>query len=317
MHSIQVLAVSATLSLSLAAQTLTTFAVNPKANTVPSGLNDNGDVVGTYSCGQSYCGFLRSGSTGISKHLGVGVMAVAVNDADEFVGDYRISAFHWVASGKMVQFLRGTEPDPVAVNTAGYVAGSYSINNQQEEFIAFLMSPKGQISTIFAPPTGYANATGLNNLNQVVGWWNNGQGLIQGFFYSNGTVNSAFNYPNAVATTPTAINDSGEIVGTWTDSVGFVHGFYWTQPLGFSSFDAPKTTHTVPTAINNSGVIVGYFAIKKQTATSAFMLDTSGILTTLAIPHARSAWAAGINSQGTIMGGYIAGSESRGFLYQP
>jgi len=324
MRSIPILLlVFATLSIGAAAQTLTTFAVNPKGGAYPTGINDNGDVVGIFGCppvhfgGPTYCGFLRSGSTGANKHLGNGITPLAVNDSDEIVGTYRISAFYWPFGGTLTQFFRGKFPDASAINTAGYIAGLYS-PNQNSSYVAFLMNPQGQISTIFAPSTGSVeNVSAMNNSNQVVGCWQTGQG-IQGFVYSNGTVNGAFVYPNAVATCPTAINDAGEVAGTWTDSTGFVHGFIWTQKRGFTSFDAPKTTHTIPLAINNSGTVVGYFATKKQTAQGAF-LYSEGTLTVITVPGARSAQAVGINSQGTVLGDYSVGKalNPRGFLYQP
>jgi hypothetical protein len=324
MRSIQkLLFVFVTLSMGVAAQTITTFAVNPEGGASPTGINDNGDVVGTYGCdnGQYRCGFLRSGATGKDKHLGVGVQPFALNDSDETVGIYRISAFYWLFGGKMVQFLRGTEPAATAVNAAGFVAGYYRTNNEHGTSAAFLMNLQGQISTIFVPATGYVvNVSAMNNSNQVVGYWNNDQGLNQGFVYSNGTVNSTFNYPGAVATYPTAINDSGEIAGSWTDSAGFVHGFVWNQELGFTSFDAVQnTTATLPTCINASGIVAGFYRIKNGRGDSGFLYDsTSNTVTLLSIPHANLVEPRGINAQGTVVGDYQVGTElPRGFLYQP
>jgi uncharacterized membrane protein len=319
----KLLLVFAALSIGVAGQTLTTFAVNPKGGASPTGINDNGDVVGAYGCGQPEepCGFLRYGSTGTVKHLGAKVVPWAVNNSDEIVGTYRISAFYWPFGGTKVQFLRGDHPSAIAVNTAGYLVGSYTINYglKDEAGIAYLMDPKGNLTTLLAPPDGAAEAFGINNLNQVVGSWSPTLNLstASGFLYSDGTINTSFNVPNAVATWPYAINDNGEVVGSWQDSVGFVHGFYWTQQAGFTSFDAPKTTHTFPLAINNAGVIVGEFATKKQTADGAFMLDAAGTLTVISIPHAKSAFAVGINTHGLIVGTYFTESEQRGFLYQP
>jgi probable HAF family extracellular repeat protein len=323
----KLLLVFAALSIGVAAQTLTTFEVNPKGGASPSGINDNGDVVGTFGCpavrfgGPTYCGFFRSGSTGVSKHLGNGITPFALNDSDEMVGTYRISAFYWLSGGKLVQFLRGTEPVASAINTAGYIAGSYRTNYENSTFVAFLMNPQGQISTIFAPATGsVANVAAMNNSNQVVGDWNNGKGVYQGFVYSNGTVNSAFNYPGAVATYPYAINDSGEIAGSWTDSVGFVHGFYWTQTLGFTSFDAVEhTTHTIPTGINSAGMVAGFYWTDGGKGAASFTYDTtSNTVTLISIPHARVVAAVGVNAQGTVVGSYDAGTGvTRGFLYQP
>jgi hypothetical protein len=160
----------------------------------------------------------------------------------------------------------------------------------------------------------------MNNSNQVVGNWNNGQGLYQGFVYSNGTVNSTFNYPGAVATYPTAINDGGEIAGSWTDSAGFEHGFLWNQELGFTSFDAVQnTTATLPTCINTSGMVAGFYRTKNGLGNSGFLYDsTSNTVTLLSIPHAYILEPRGINAQGTVTGSYQVGTEQpRGFLYQP
>jgi hypothetical protein len=321
MRFLSAFCILASLSIGMAAQTYTTFVVNPEGGASPTGINDNGDIVGIYGCEQTYCGFLRSAATGKSKHLGVGVNAIGINDSDEIVGSYRISAFYWLPGGTLTPFLRGTEPLAVAVNAAGYIAGFYRTDYKNNIFAAFLMNPQGLISTIFAPSIGsVVNVSAMNNSNQVVGYWDNGQGVYQGFVYTNGEVNASFNYPNAVATYPFAINDSGEIAGSWTDSVGFGHGFYWSAKAGFTSFDAVQnTTHTIPNAINASGVIAGFYLTKKGNATAGFTYDTtSGTVTLLSIPHARATDAVGINAQGTVVGVYQVGTAvQRGFIYQP
>jgi probable HAF family extracellular repeat protein len=306
----------ATLSIGVAAQTLTTFAVNPKGGASPSALNDSGEVVGIYGCNETYCGFERDPG-GKMHHLGLQVDPVAINGSGEFVGLFgQVSAFYSLPDGKLVKFLRGSQPYAAGVNAAGWIAGSYCTNCGlgKEEYFAFLMDPSGVISTFFSSP-GAINVNGLNNLNQVVGNW-----AMSGFLYSNGKFDDSLNYPGAVATNPTAINDSGEIAGTWTDSVGFVHGFYWTAKAGFTSFDAIQhTTHTIPTCINASGLVAGFYWTKKGLGTASFTYDTtSGAITLLSIPHARFMNARGINAQGTVVGSYQVGTaQTRGFLYQP
>lgn len=328
MRILETLLLSLSLCVGVAAQTLTTFAVNPEASTLATGINDNGDVVGYYGCSSpqvcgcnseigEVCGFLRSGATGKIKHLGTYISPEAINNSDEYVGVFnRDTAFYSLPSGKLVKYLHDTQPTAIAVNTAGYVTGEFCPT--QYACPAYLMNPAGQVTTIFAPTYGFTWPAGLNNSNQVVGYWFvPGVTQHQGFVYTNGTVNSAFNYPGAVATSPTGINDSGEIIGTWTDSVGFVHGFYWTSQTGFTSFDVPKTTHTIPVAVNASGVIAGYYAIRQDTAYAAFMCSADGVVTTITIPHAQTLRVTGINAQGTIAGTYDSGKEDRGFLYQP
>ena len=50
MRILETLLLSLSLCVGVAAQTLTTFAVNPEASTLATGINDNGDVVGYYGC---------------------------------------------------------------------------------------------------------------------------------------------------------------------------------------------------------------------------------------------------------------------------
>jgi hypothetical protein len=307
------------------AQTFTTFAVNPEGGAEPTGINDSGQVVGIYGCNPILCGFSRDPS-GKMHHLGTWVEPEAVNNSGEFVGMFNrdrdggsVSAFHSLRDGQLVKYLRGSEPVATAVNSAGWIPGSYCVkcNLGTQVSYAYLMSPSGVISNIFTSSTGPIFTSGANNLNQVVGnWYDNNH--PNGFLYSNGVLNDSFNYPGAIDTRPTAINDNGEAVGDWTDSEGIVHGFYWTEAAGFTSFDAPKTTGTFPAAINASGTIVGsFFSNPGGTATSGFSLDPSGVLTAIDVPNSKSTYAQGINSQGVVVGGYLAGRQTRGFLYQP
>jgi hypothetical protein len=81
----------------------------------------------------------------------------------------------------------------------------------------------------------------------------------------------------------------------------------------FTAFEAPEARlETLPYDINDRGQIVGrYF---DGTSEQAFMRDRAGRFTTIRLPGAQSAWAAGINNRRQIVGIY---SENTAFVKDP
>ena len=308
---------------SLCAQSFTTFSVaGPKVFTGVTALNDSGEVVGTWDCPKAtFCGFLRD-SQGVIHKLGPHVDPSAINASGEFVGTYKLAAFYRQPNGKMTQYLRLSEPSAAAINAAGFIAGSYCINCNHggETVVAYLMNPKGAISTVFSPPEGIAWVTGMNNSNQIVGEWAPSFGpTTQAFLITQGVVDEDFGFPGAVATYPAAINDGGEVIGTWKDSEGNQHGFYWTEQTGFTSFDPPNSVWTVPIAINASGEIVGdFYTTLLDGLPHGFVMTSDGALSVFNVPHSKLTALFGVNSKGLIAGDYqISNKEGRAFIYTP
>jgi uncharacterized membrane protein len=114
------------------------------------------------------------------------------------------------------------------------------------------------VFTTLPIPFYFSAATGINNLNQIVGEYTTKVGSLDfhGYFLDTDGSLTTFDFPGAERTEPTAINDAGLIVGTWYDGVA-THGFLMQFPSTFISYDIPDTINTILTGINNNGIVCG------------------------------------------------------------
>jgi hypothetical protein len=316
------------LSLPLSAQTWAEFAVGPNY-TYPAAINNSGQVTASYTVPNTNGSkaFIRNADGTLIRiqSNAQNSDSASINSLGEVVGYAGKSGFYRLPDGtfqKLSLFCCATSA--VAVNGAGYMAGTFFLNWQRKIRAVYLMDASGKYVHFTFPHDGYPHDSvsievgGLNNSNQIAGSWTayaNGVSGRHGFLYGEGTI-TQLDVPGAAVTQPRAINDSGEIAGDWTDSAGVTHGFLWTAVQGFTLFDAPEATLTSITAINSSGVTVGYFSDGK--ADHGFVLDTQGVITILNAPHATSTVPNGINARGQVTGLYIGGKfAQKGFLYTP
>ena len=80
------------------------------------------------------------------------------------------------------------------------------------------------LTALSFPGATVTEALGLNNLGQVVGFYNDAAGNPHGFIYSGG-VFTALNGPGATQTTVNGINNFGQIVGFALEPSGNTVGF--------------------------------------------------------------------------------------------
>ena len=316
------------LSLPISAQTWTEFAVGPNY-TYPAAINNSGQVTGSYTVPST------NGSKAFIRNADGTLIRIrsnandsgsaSINNSGEVVGYAGKSGFHRLPDGtSQTLSLRCCATSAVAVNGAGYMAGTFFLNWRHKIREVYLMDAAGKYLHFTFPHDSYPHDSvsieigGLNDSNQIAGGWTayrNGVLGRHGFLYDSGTI-TQLDVPGAAVTQPRAINDSGEIVGDWTDSAGVTHGFLWTAAQRFTVFDAPQARLTSITAINSSGVTVGYFSDGK--ADHGFVLDTRGVVTILNAPHATSTVPNGINARGQVTGLYIGPKfAQKGFIYTP
>jgi probable HAF family extracellular repeat protein len=121
-----------------------------------------------------------------------------------------------------------------------------------------------------APGVGTA-ATGINNRNQIVGFYLDAGGTAHGFLRDrghgarrDGGVFTTIDHPDAApATLASAINNRGQIVGAYTDAEQTGHGFLLDDGT-FTTIDHPDAGSgsklgTVLWGVNNRGQIVGQY----------------------------------------------------------
>ena len=162
------------------------------------------------------------------------------------------------------------------------------------------------------PGSNSTTATGINNGNQIVGYYNDTKtGLPNGFLLT-GTVFTTISVPGSLYTQPFAINDSGTIVGSYTTSDSHTHGFLY-DGQSFTTLDNPGAIITEAQGINNAGTVVGW-SLDASALTSSFEW-AAGVFTPFNLPGADTTVAHGIDNNGDIVGSFIAGgSTAKGFL---
>jgi hypothetical protein len=247
------------------------------------GVNDLGQIVGTsqYSNGSLYVFIDTRGTfTNIGDGNAFFPLASALNDRDQVLGE---GAF-----GFGVLNVRGVI---TPVNLSG-VAGSAEVNgfNNLDQFAGAVCDTLGchafidtkGVFTKFDDPNALPGTTfgdGVNDLDQVVGEYEDSSENLPGFLYSNGHF-TTINDPNAgsgpfVGTEPLAINDLGQIAGFYFDAQGNTHSFLATPNLfSFATNAASPLADAVPETSTWEMMLVGFvglaFAAFRRTRKTGF-----------------------------------------------
>ncbi len=185
-------------------------------------------------------------------------LASGINNQRHICGNYRDAA-----SFSFKGFIRiGEKYSSFVVPVQGVTETFiYSINDA-DNFVGFYKaSSYSMIDGVFTTlpiPFYFSAATGINNLNKIVGEYTTEVGSLSfhGYFLDTDGSLTTYDFPGAQRTEPTAINDAGLIVGTWYDG-NASHGFLMQLPSTFISYDVPDTVNTILTGINNNGTICG------------------------------------------------------------
>lgn len=175
----------------------------------------------------------------------------------------------------------------------------------------------GTYHQIEVPNSTQTSVEGINNLNQVVGWYFDQKGNSNGFLLSNGKY-TPVNFGIGNENVANGISDSGVIVGFYQSpppQLGPPHG--WIDQNGsFTEIDYPGAVATYPEAINNSGVVVGFW--QDGLGNSHAFRYVNGTFSPINIPNAVWSFAYGIDKSGDISGTYWismnGGMEDYGFI---
>jgi len=248
---------------------LTTIDVPGASSTFASGINDAGQVVGSYfEYGSGYPhGFLESGGsfTTIDVPGAFYTMPGGINDAGQVVGGYADVGGYPDTSGPSHGFLESggsfttidvpgaSDTSAYGINDGGQVVGEYGNASGGHGFL----ESGGSFTTIDVPGASYTSAYGINDGGQVVGYYVDASRHSHGFLESGGSF-TTIDVPGASATFALGINDAGQVVGYYDNASGYYHGFLESGG-SFTTIDVPGASATFALGINDAGQVVGQY----------------------------------------------------------
>jgi uncharacterized membrane protein len=253
-----------------------------------SGINDQGDMVGTFN-----------DSAGI-RH------GFLLHDGAYTTIDDPLAAAGTVVTG---------------INAQGDIVGFYYPHPNTSETHGFLLH-RGVFTTIDYPQGEDFFVFGINGHGDIVGEYTDpaSSGYRNGFLLHQG-VSTAID-ADGVDTDASGINDQGDIVGDYSDSDldATQHGFLLHQGV-YTTIDDPLVDTSQPgqgdgaSGINDAGDIVGTYSGDSDGTPHGFLLR-HGVYTTIDDPEgAQGTDANGINDAGDIVGDFSdAGGTWHGFL---
>jgi probable HAF family extracellular repeat protein len=148
-------------------------------------------------------------------------------------------------------------------NDMGQASGYYSLSqdNTTPDFPYVYNELGGGVFQVITIPAaaGGAQATGINNSQQICGFYIDANGVNHGFLLNFGLL-VTLDAPGSTFTQALGLNNKGQVVGAYMDAAGNSHGFVWTSAGGFKTIDDPKGIGTtLVNGINDKGVLVGFY----------------------------------------------------------
>jgi YVTN family beta-propeller protein len=259
-------------------------------DTVPRGLNNQGQNVGSYvDAGGVTHGYLRQANGSfvtIDPPGSIFTIAGGINDSGVIAGEWQAAsgAFHGFvrsASGiyTTVDFPGAVDSGIAGINNAGNLSGSYDLGDVTT---SIGLVDIGGIFTSFEDPAAVPMQTaggGINALNFIVGFYSDAAGNSHAFARTPTGQFHNFDFPGADNTLSTKLNDFGQAAGQYFTNFPS-HGFLVTgtmspsgptSPSQYFSFDYPDSQATALRGINNLGVVSGFFRLRGDPARHGFL----------------------------------------------
>ncbi len=198
----------------------------------------------------------------------------------------------------------------LALSTLGMI---HPANAQEVTYIIF--DPPGSTST---------QPKSINAKGAITGSYNDANFVLHGFLRAPDGSFTRFHAPGATYTFPQSINRVGAIAGSYDDANFVLHGFLRSPDGTITTFDPPGSEGsrfgpgTGVAAINGAGEITGAYEGKPnpegRIPIHGFLRSRHGTFTTFDPPGSVGTFAASINAEGAITGGYSDGQNIHGFL---
>jgi hypothetical protein len=162
------------------------------------------------------------------------------------------------------------------------------------------------------PGASLTGHLGVNDRGQIVGFYVDAGGKYHGFLLDKG-VFTTIDVPGADGGTAAFdIDNRGQIVGNYVDAGGRQHAFLLDRGV-FTTINAPGATLTAVTKINDRGQIAGGY-LDVNGRGHGYLLD-KGVFTTIDVPGATTTTVSSVNDRGQALGVYEDGAGTlHGYL---
>ena len=211
--------------------TVTTVFESGSTDTKTLGINDSGQVVGTFTGmggSRAYFG-TPSVLTPISVPGATSTpQANGINISGDIVGIFNAGgSTHGFLdkSGTFttIDFPGSSASQALGINAAGQIVGTFTTGGVQGAFL----DNAGVFTPLNIPGTlSTTSVLGINDHGDIAGWYNSATGATG--FLDIGGVLTTIVYPGASQTYVYGLNNADQLVGTYADSQGTFHAFLAT-----------------------------------------------------------------------------------------
>jgi probable HAF family extracellular repeat protein len=232
----------------------------PGANrTEAYGINNNGQIVGSFFDDTGQYGFLKDGDNyTIIDVAPSGTDALGLNDVLQIVGYADNLGF--VKDGNIIEPIDifSSSGFTVArdINNTEIIVGNFNDVTGTHGFV----KDGESVTPVDGPNALYTEVTGINDNGDIVGNYISPGGQFIAFTQS-GSIFSVVDVPGATVTGAHGINLFGQIVGTFRDSNDIAHGFVMNgaEIYSLDVAGAVSANFTQARGINDFGSVVGWF----------------------------------------------------------
>jgi uncharacterized membrane protein len=200
-------------------------------------------------------------------------------------GPFKTSGFYITQAGKTIGFtdvggaftsvaFPGTPFNQLlSQNNEGQAAGYFSTAaDGSAPDHPYVYDEIGNVFEEFFLPnaSGGAQATGINNSDDVCGFFIDGKNVNHGWLRVLGHI-TVLNYPGSTGTQALGLNNEGQVVGSYSDNAGGTHGFVYNfNSKVWQSVDDPSGIgSTIVNGINDKGDLVGFYGMTASSPTTS------------------------------------------------
>lgn len=202
---------------------------------------------------------------------------------------------------------------------AGVIAGYYGSGATGHPNKGYLLLPpygRNNFRNENFPGAVQTQVTGINNSGTTSGFYADAAGDNSGYVLKGGIWTVVID-PHTTGTVNQllGLNNNGVAAGFYTDSKGNSHGYTFNfHNDTFSAVSVPGAVSLTATGVNFQGDVSGFYTTKGG-ATRSFLLLRHGKLVTFTAPGSTNTTAFGINNSDEIVGSYVVGTATHGFVW--